>query len=207
MSDELEKYAEEHCGTDPIWIQKVEERTKSSLRYHDMLSGPVIGNLLSILVAVSSAKMILELGLFTGGSALRMAEFLPPDGVLVSIEPNERYINLARESIAETVFGSKIRILHGKAMDILPELTDVFDLIFLDADKDNYPEYAPILLEKLRPGGLLVADNVFWHGGVITLNDRKSVAVDRFNKWVSANENLVKSVLPVRDGLSIIMKR
>lgn len=204
---EIQDYAEAVTTPESEAIQQLVQSSDAELEYVDMLSGNLVGQLLKLLIKISGAKRILEIGTFTGYSALTMAEALPEDGKIITLEMNLRYQELAEKHFEDSVHKNKIILKKGSALELLEEIDGTFDLIFLDADKVRYPVYYKKLLPKLRSGGLLVADNVLWDGMVLKPEDEKSKAIDEFNRIVADDYRVEQVLLPVRDGISIIRKK
>src|SRR5690625_3023143 len=162
ISKSVEAYALEHTTNDSSVVQALIEAGEEELEHIDMLSGRQVGRLLAILIKICGAKRVLEVGTFAGYSALTMAEALPEDGELFTCEYNERYKALAQKFFEHSEYGSKINLVMGKALETIPTIPGSFDLIFLDADKINYPEYYDLLLPRLREGGIMAVDNMLW---------------------------------------------
>ncbi len=207
LDPRLEKYAEEHTTGESPLLRELVEFSENNLEYTDMLSGPVVGRLLAMLVKMTGSCRVLEIGTFTGYSALSMAEALPADGALITCEYNERYEAVARRFFDKSEHGHKITLKMGRALDTLNELEGVFDLVFLDADKVSYPAYYEQLVPMLSDGGILVVDNVFWSGGVLDPADEKELAIDRLNRMIAEDTQVEQVMLSVRDGLTIARKR
>lgn len=206
-SDEIDRYAEEHTSIESEDIQKLIVSSDNELEYIDMLSGRVVGQLLKTLVMISGAKRILEIGTFTGYSAIMMAEALPDDGKVITLEMNLRYQELAQKHFDSSKVGNKIELVKGNAQKTLELLTGSFDLIYLDGDKLRYLYYFEKCLPILNSGGLIVADNVLWDGTVLAPQDNKAEALAEFNQKVAEDPRVEQVLLPVRDGVSIIRKR
>lgn len=203
----LEQYAFEHTTEDAPIVRELIRESERDLEYTDMLSGRQVGRLLEILIKVSGARRVLEVGTFTGYSALTMAGALPEDGQLFTCEYNKRYENIARTFFEKSGEGSKIRLLMGKAMDTIPTIEGTFDFVFLDADKINYPNYYAMILPRLNEGGLMVIDNVFWDGKVVGPEGAKAQAIDQMNKQIAGDKSVEQVMLTVRDGLTIVRKK
>jgi len=174
-----------------------------------MASGHVQGKFLAMLAGISKARNILEIGTFTGYSAIAMAEALPPNGKLTTIEANEELEPILHKFILQSGQENKINLMIGQAHEILSQLiNESFDFIFLDADKISYPMYFPILKNLLAKDGLLIADNVLWGNKVLDDNDKdpETVAIRRFNSLVAEDECFEQLILPLRDGLMIARK-
>jgi predicted O-methyltransferase YrrM len=174
-----------------------------------MISGRLQGRLLSMLSKMLAPTRILELGTFTGYSALCLAEGLAPTGKLISLENNAEMQTRILQNWAKSPYFKQMELIIGDALQTLPHLNDTFDLIFLDADKQNYLNYYEILLGKLRPGGVLLADNVLWSGKIIDqeAQDKKTKALRLFNNFVRQDNRVELVMLPFRDGLSCIRKK
>lgn len=206
-SDEIDRYAEELTTPESEDIQQVITSSDKELEYIDMLSGRVVGQLLKTLISVSGAERVLEIGTFTGYSAIMMAEALPAKGEVITLEMNLRYQELAQRHFNESKVGYKIRMVKGNARQSLKEINGTFDLIYLDGDKLRYTYYYENCLPKLAKGGLIVADNVLWDGTVLDPKDKKAKALAEFNQKVSEDIRVEQVLLPVRDGVSLIRKR
>lgn len=203
---EINGYAEEHTSEESELIGELVQTSAAELEHTDMISGKVVGCLLALLVRISGAKRILEIGTFSGYSALSMAEALPEDGELITCEYNERYESLARSFFGKSEHGKKITLKMGPALETLETLDGPFDMAFLDADKINYPKYYHRLIPLLRSGGLLVVDNVLWSGEVLHPEEDKAKAIDRMNKMIAKDERVEQVMLTIRDGLTLIRK-
>lgn len=202
-----EDYAFTHTTEDSELIKELIDESEEKLEFTDMLSGRVVGRLLSILISISGATRVLEIGTFTGYSALTMAEVLPEDGELFTCEYNERYEGIARKFFDKREIGSKITLVMGRALETIPSIKGDFDFVFLDADKINYPDYYRMILPRLRQGGIMVVDNVFWDGEAIAGKGEKGEAIDRLNAMISEDEAVEQVMLTVRDGLTILRKK
>lgn len=206
VNAEIEKYTYDHTSSESEILQELIATTENALQYSQMLCGRVEGRLLRMLIQLSKAKKVLEVGMFTGYSALTMAEALPEDGQVITCDTNERYKKIAESFFKKSPFGHKIKIKIGPALQTIPGIKDVFDMIFLDADKKNYPEYYPLLIGKLKKGGILVVDNALWSGSVLKPEDSKSKAIDKLNKMILEDERVENVMLTIRDGIHIVQK-
>lgn len=204
---DVEQYALEMTTEESEAIQRLVSSSDSELEYIDMLSGNLVGQLLKMLIKISGAKRVLEIGTFTGYSALSMAEALPKGGEIITIEMNMRYQDLAEQHFREHDKAQKIRLIRGNAQEEVEVLQGPFDLIFIDADKLSYQLYFEKTLPKLKPGGIMVVDNVLWGGTVLDPKDEKSIALDTFNRAIAKDDRVEQVVLPVRDGVTIIRKK
>lgn len=185
-----------------------EQIAASTLKREDarMLSGRVEARLLQLLVRLTRARRVLEIGTFTGYSALSMAEMLPSDGELLTLDFNETTTLLARQHFALSPHGSKIRCLAGDALQSLQQLGGAFELIFLDADKERYPQYFELCLPLLAPEGVLVIDNCLWSGRVLAPQAASDHAIARLNTQLSTDPRVQQVLLSVRDGIQLVMK-
>ncbi|OAV42781.1 O-methyltransferase [Lewinella sp. 4G2] len=199
------EYAERLSGPLPTYLEEVERQTFLKTMAPQMLSGRLQGRILSMLSQLVRPSCILELGTFTGYSALCLAEGLAPGGELHTIEGNRETAFWAAKNFAVSPFSESLKLHVGQAADLLPTLPDRFDLIFLDGDKRGYPGYFHQLIDRLNPGGLLLADNILWDGKVSKSGkpDPDVEALRAYNELVAADERLVSVVLPLRDGLSV----
>lgn len=188
-------------------IQNIVDSSDRELEYIDMLSGKLVGQLLKTLIRISNARRVLEIGSFTGYSAITMAEALGDDGEVITIEYNERHQQLSEAHFAKYDTKKKIRLLKGDARKLVDKLEGTFDLVFLDADKISYSLYYDKVLPKLKQGGLIIADNALWGGTVLSPDDSKSQAIAAFNTKVAEDERVEQVLLPVRDGINIIRKK
>lgn len=203
---EVEEYASRLTAQEPQLLREIGETTRRELNYDQMLTGKVEGRLLTMLAALIGARYVLEIGMFTGYSALSMAQALPDDGVVATCENNQRYIDMARSFFDRSSHGSKIIIHEGDAMETLHKMDETFDMAFLDADKERYPQYYDLIIPLLRPGGLLVIDNVLWYGTVLDPQDRKAQAIDHTNQLIAGDDRVSNVLLTVRDGIQLIHK-
>lgn len=205
---ELEAYAAAHSSPEPDWLMAAAEATRTGTRVPGMMVGHLVGRFLAMLVAFGKPQRILEVGTFTGYSALAMAEALPPGGRIVTLELLPEHAALAQRHIDASPFAGRIEIHVGPAMETLRGLTGPFDLVFIDADKPGYLEYYEAVLPMLAPGGLLVADNVLWNGLVLDPEpDERTAAIARFNDHVAADPRVESVMLTLRDGITLVRRR
>lgn len=202
----IEEYAHNHTRQESALVQELIKVSDEKLEYIDMLSGRIVGQFLSMMVKLTGAKRILEIGMFTGYSALSMAEALPDDGELITCEYNERYEDIARSFFQRSEFGHKIRLEMGPALETISQLEGLFDLVYLDADKINYSNYYRAVIPMIRQGGLLIADNMLWSGAVLDPDNEKARAIDKMNKLIRDDEQVENVLLTVRDGLQVVRK-
>jgi caffeoyl-CoA O-methyltransferase len=205
----IEDYCAEHSAPASALRAELEEYTRRDVAHPQMLTGSLEAALLQTLVRVSGAHHVLEIGLYTGYSALAMAEALPEDGRLVSCEISAENARTAQSFIARSPHAGKIRIELGPALETIAQLPPEppFDFVFLDADKENYLNYYEAVLPRLRTGGLIVADNVLWSGRVLEPRRETDRLIARFNDRVRTDARVECVMLPVRDGVSLIRKR
>ncbi len=204
---EIDAYAEQMSSEESKEVKQLIQESDEELQYVDMLSGRLVGMLLQMLIQISGAKRILEIGTFTGYSALMMSEVLPEGGRIFTCEMNLRYIALAKDFFARHDKKNCITLLEGNAMQSIDKLEGDFDLVYLDGDKMRYPEYFQKLKERMPSGALMLADNVLWDGMVLNPEDPKSQAIHRFNQMVKEDSDVEKVLLPVRDGINLIRKK
>jgi caffeoyl-CoA O-methyltransferase len=203
----IEKYAEKYSKSDSDELKHLIASSNELLEYIDMLSGPIVGGLLQQLIKISKAKTVLEIGTFTGYSAIKMAEALPEDGEVYTLEMNLKYQKIAESHFKKSLHANKIRLIKGNAQQTLDLLDVTFDLVYLDGDKLRYQFYVDKVLPKLISGGLIVADNVLWDGAVLNPQDHKSQSIADFNRNMKLDSRVEVILLPIRDGLSIIRKK
>lgn len=203
---QVEEYSLRMTTNESEQVKDLIALSRSELEYVDMLSGNLVGQLLKMLIKISGAKRILEIGTFTGYSAITLAEALPRDGKIITIEMNILYQELAERHFKKFDTQNKVTLMKGNAQELIEDTEGYFDLIFLDADKVSYSFYYEQALNKLESGGLVVVDNVLWNGAVLAPADHKSEALDQFNKKVKEDERVEQVLLPVRDGVTIIRK-
>lgn len=208
IPEKIEDYCLRHTTTRGQLLHELEKYTRRHCEDSQMLIGPHEGALLAMLVRLSGARRVLEIGTFTGYSALCMAEALPNNARLTTCEINPRHAEIARSFFKRSRHGRKIKIRLGPALETLAGLprSAKFDLVFLDADKENYVNYYEAVLPRLRSGGMIVADNVLWSGRVLAPKKKTDRAVVAFNKHVRRDPRVECVMLPVRDGVSLIRR-
>jgi caffeoyl-CoA O-methyltransferase len=207
IDESIENYALNHTTEESPLLKEIREVTDRELEYSNMLTNRMVGRLLQTLIKLGGLHRVLEVGMFTGYSALTMAEALPENGEVVTLEMNERYEKIARDFVERSPDGRKISIVMGMAEDTLTDLDHNFDLAFIDADKRNYPLYYDLIKPRLSPGGIIVVDNAFWSGSVLNPNeDEKGKAVDELNKKIRDDSDVEHVLLTVRDGLHLVRK-
>ncbi len=207
VPEPLEQYAERHTEPPPRLLVELRDETYAKMESPGMQVGPLEGALLRLLARLAGARRVLEIGMFTGYSALMMAEALPDDGELVTCDVDEDAEAVARRYFARSPHGKKIRIRMGPALETLRTLEGPFDLAFIDADKESYLAYYEAVLPLVRPGGLLVADNTLWSGRVLAPKAGSDRALVEFNEKVAKDPRVEKVLLTVRDGVTLAWKR
>lgn len=204
---QIEDYCRNHSSPAGKVLDELERQTHLTRLLPQMLSGALQISLLQMLVKIHQPKIILEIGTFTGYSAIAMAQALPSEGLIHTIEMDEELESMIRQFIAKAQVKDKIILHIGEATNVIEFLSEKLDFVFLDADKEGYPEYLDILVPKMNAGGLIVADNVLWSGKVtksIKLSDAQTLAIDEFNKKVRADTRLENVLIPIRDGLNVV---
>lgn len=208
VAKEAERYALGHTSPMSPLLEEVEAFTLAKMPYPSMLTGRVEGRLLQLIVQMSGAREIVDIGTFTGYSALAMAEALPDKGRILTIEHNPDHAGIARAFFRRSPHGSKITLLLGEATEILKTLPDAkTDLVFIDADKENYGTYYMESMRIVRGGGLILADNALWYGRVFNPRDDESRAMADFNELVNMDRRCEKLFLTIRDGIYLMRKR
>jgi predicted O-methyltransferase YrrM len=209
IDPKLEKYAEKHSSKESEILHNLNRETHLKVLMPRMLSGSLQGKFLEMISCMIRPKQILEIGTYTGYSAICLAKGLPADGTLHTIEKNPELESIAKKYFAEAGIEHQVNYYQGKALDIVPEINEVFDLVFLDADKENYLNYYHLVFDKLRKGGHILADNVFWSGKVLAQpdpKDKETIGIIQFNDFVQQDDRVENVMLPIRDGLSLIRK-
>ena len=210
ISEKLDDYVVKHSEEEPALLATLTRETYQKILQPRMLSGHYQGRVLSVLSKLIRPKTILELGTFTGYSALCLAEGLDKNGILHTIDINEELVDFQRSYFDKSDYGSQIIQHLGSALDIIPTLDTTFDLVFMDADKPNYITYFHQIINKLNPGGVILSDNVLWSGKVIEeLNpqDVSTKIVLEYNALLKDDPRLETVLLPIRDGLTVSIKK
>jgi len=206
LSEELENYAAQHTEDEPLLLQELNKRTHLNVLQPRMISGHFQGRFLSLLSKMVQPRTILEIGTYTGYATLCLAEGLHPDGVLHTIDIKEELTDLQREFFDRSGYGSQIVQHLGKAADIIPSLNTTFDLVFIDADKQNYAHYFDLVIEKMNRGGIILSDNVLWSGKVVEEvkhNDKHTQALMAYNQKIKDDPRVETVLLPIRDGITL----
>ena len=209
LDPEIEQYAEAHTTPESSLLAQITRDTYLEVLQPRMLSGHLQGRVLSMLSKMIRPNAILEIGTYTGYSALCLAEGLSAHGTLLTIDKNIELYDRANAYFSESEFASKIRMLKGNALAVVPDLKQKWDLIFIDADKENYQKYYDLTLPNLNKGGFIIADNVLWSGKVIDANenDVDTIALRSFNTALIEDNRVEVLMLPVRDGLTVVRKK
>lgn len=210
LPESIENYIEEHSSKEDEILHQLYRETHLKIMHPRMLSGAVQGQFLQMLAAVSNAKSILEIGTYTGYSAICLGRGMSKHGHIDTIDIKEELFEMALKYFIKAGLDQKITQHIGNAIDIIPKMNKRFDLIFIDADKNNYPHYFDLVIDLLEEGGLLIADNVLWSGKVVedlAQDDLDTKGLLEFNKKVSAHPQLQKVLIPLRDGLMLARKQ
>lgn len=210
ISKEIEDYALLHTDDELPVLKELARETQAKMINPRMLSGKLQGKLLMLISKMINPKRILEIGTYTGYSAICLAQGLTNDGLLHTIEINEELEDFAINFFKKAHLDKKIKLHIGNALEIIPTIDETLDLVFIDADKPNNIYYYNQVIEKIRPGGFILVDNVLWSGKVMTKPDHKdfdTISIIQFNEYVQNDERVENLMLPFRDGLSIIRKK
>ncbi len=206
LPEKINDYVEKHSQPEPELLAKLNRETWQKMIAPRMLSGHLQGRVLSMLSKLIQPKNILEIGTYTGYSALCLAEGMQENGELHTIDINEELFDFQRKYFDASPFGKQLFQHLGNALEIIPKLEKTFDLVFIDADKNNYPNYLEIILPKLKKGSVILSDNVLWRGKVVEElkdDDEDTKALLQYNKLLNEHPNLETVLLPIRDGLTI----
>lgn len=213
IDQSIQHYAEQHTSQEPVWLKELNRFTHTSVLKPRMLSGHLQGRFISMISRLIKPRFVLDIGTYTGYSALCLAEGLSENGIVYTIDNNEEVMHTASKFFSSSPYKDKIRALTGDALSIIADLNkevDYWDIIWMDAEKSEYPAYYDAVIEKLRPGGLIMADNVLWSGKVVNANDltkdKDTAILDAFNKQISADSRVENLLLPIRDGIMMARK-
>ena len=210
LDPEIEQYALEHTEKESTLLNELNRQTHLNILQPRMLSGHLQGRILSFLSKSIQPKVILEIGTYTGYSALCMAEGLQNDGVLYTIDINKELATFAQQYFNKSSYKNLIKMMVGNALEIIPKLNFNWDLVFIDADKENYSNYFDSVIERLNKGGMIIADNVLWSGKVTRPTAKKDIetkSLKIFNEKVHADSRVSNVLMPVRDGMMIMIKK
>ena len=204
----IEEYLEQHTTPMDEVLHELYRETHLHAMNPRMASGPVQGRFLQFLCQLMQPKKVLEIGTFTGFATICMARAMASDGQLITIEANEEYEGVIRKYLAKAGVADRVKLIIGDAKEVMLSLEDGFDLVFIDADKISYPSYYDLVIEKLNPGGVILADNVLWEGKVLNVGtkERDTKAIQAFNDKVQNDPRVENVLLPLRDGLMMVRK-
>jgi caffeoyl-CoA O-methyltransferase len=209
ISPELSSYIEEHTSPESDVLKELNRETNAKILMPRMLSGHLQGQLLSLISHMIQPKQVLEIGTYTGYSAICLAAGLADGGCLHTIDINDELAPMVNRYVSKANLEGKIKTYTGNALNIIPAINETFDLVFIDADKINYSNYYDLVFDKVRQGGFLVADNVLWSGKVLEATsemDSDTKAIVAFNKKVHDDKRVQHALLPIRDGLMMMRK-
>lgn len=206
----LEKYVLAHIDEEDVLLKALDRDAHVNLLRPRMLSGHLQGRILKMLCRLVQPRFILEIGTYTGYATLCLAEGAADDAQIHTIEVNDELEDFIMKHLHKSKLKDKIHLHIGDAMEIIPTLDCVFDLVFIDANKRHYVEYYELIFEKLRPGGLIIADNTLWDGKVLEVahhTDKQTIGIQEFNDMLVQDNRVEKVILPIRDGLTLIWKK
>jgi predicted O-methyltransferase YrrM len=207
VSDDINAYAEAHSAKESPVLKELRERTFAEMELPQMVSGHLQGRILSLFSRLVQPKQILEIGTFTGYSAICLAEGLAPGGVLHTMDIDPEISAFATTYFQKAGLSDRITAHVGNAVDVVKALPGPFNLVFIDADKENYSNYFDLVIDKVPAGGLIIADNVLWSGKVLEAEkDEETAALDAYNRKIMADPRVNPVLLPVRDGLMVVQK-
>ncbi len=209
ISEDLQNLLLKYCEPEDILLQHIDRETNLKVLMPRMLSGHYQGRVLSMISKMNQPKRILEVGTFTGYATLCLAEGLTSDGIIYTLDINAELEDMVRSNFAKSPLNSKITYLIGDAQQSLKTLTsEIFDLVFIDADKKNNGTYYNLIFDQVKPGGIIIVDNVLWSGNILEeAQDKDTKNISTFNDQIAADERVEKLILPVRDGLLVIRKK
>ena len=209
LPEEIEAYIKAHTAPESNLLHQLNRETYQKVLVPRMLSGHIQGRVLSMLSHMIKPKCILEIGTYTGYSAICLAEGLQPEGRLITIDINEELEDMVNAYISEAKMIDCIDVKIGNAIEIIPTIKSVFDLVFIDADKTNYSNYFDLIIDQVSSGGYIIADNVLWSGKVveeITENDVDTIAIRNYNQKIQTDSRVENVLFPIRDGLMVARK-
>ncbi|MBY0542167.1 MAG: O-methyltransferase [Sphingobacteriaceae bacterium] len=209
ISEELQNLLLQYCESENELLQHIDRETNLKVLMPRMLSGHYQGRVLSLLSKMNNPKRILEIGTFTGYATLCLAEGLNEDGVIYTLDINAELEDMVRGNFAKSPLNAKIKYIIGDAQESLKTLkNEIFDLVFIDADKKNNGTYYDLIFDQVKPGGIIIVDNVLWSGKVLSnTQDKDTQNINSFNDYVNSDHRVEKLILPIRDGLLIIRKK
>ncbi|WP_417855312.1 O-methyltransferase [Xanthomarina gelatinilytica] len=211
LPEKIDEYVVAHSENEPQLLQQLTRETYQKILQPRMLSGHYQGRVLSMISKLVHPTCILEIGTYTGYSALCLAEGLKENGSLHTIDVNEELVDFQRKYFDLSPYGNQIHQHLGNALEIIPLLKDTFDIVFIDADKENYASYFELIIDKLNPGGIILSDNVLWSGKIVETKlkkeDKATPALKAYNKLLKEDKRVETIILPIRDGLTISRKK
>lgn len=209
ISDELQDLLLQYCEPETDLLKHIDRETNLKVLLPRMLSGHYQGRVLSMLSKMNNPKRILEIGTFTGYATLCLAEGLTEDGIIYTLDINAELEDMVRSNFAKSQLNDKIKYLIGDAQEGIKSLKDeIFDIVFIDADKKNNGTYYDLIFEQVKPGGIIIVDNVLWSGKILNkAQDKDTKNISSFNDQIAADNRVEKLILPVRDGLFVIRKK
>lgn len=211
LLENIDEYVVAHSENEPELLQQLTRETYQKILQPRMLSGHYQGRVLSMISKLVNPTCILEIGTYTGYSALCLAEGLKKNGSLHTIDVNEELVDFQRKYFDLSPYGNQIHQYLGNALEIIPQLKDTFDIVFIDADKENYASYFELVIDKLNPGGIILSDNVLWSGKILETKlkkeDKATPALKAYNKLLKEDKRVETIILPIRDGLTISRKK
>ena len=203
----IEQYAFEQTQAEPRLLQELAERTQRDVEDPQMLTGRIEGRFLKLLVQMLQPKLAVEIGTFTGYSALSIAEGLPPDGRLITCDINPIVQRIAQAAFDSSPVGKKIELRMGRALETLLNIDQPIDFAFIDADKENYPAYYETVLAKMPAGGVMLLDNMFYSGEALNPQDASSQAIAAVNRTIATDSRVENVLLTIRDGVQLVRKK
>lgn len=206
LPENIDNYVVAHSQEEPKILQELTKETWQKVLNPRMISGAYQGRILSMISKLIQPKNVLEIGTFTGYSALSIAEGLPKDGTLFTIDRNEELAELQQKYFNKSRYTKQLKSYVGNALEIIPTLHQKFDLVFIDADKSNYTNYFHLIIDKMNSGGIILSDNVLWYGKVAEqaeLKDTDTIALQAYNTLLNTDDRIETVMLPIRDGLTI----
>ena len=209
IDDGILRYAESHSSPEPEILEQLSRETHLKTTNPQMLSGHLQGLLLRMISMMARPVKVLEIGTFTGYSAICLSEGIPEGGILHTIECNPELEEIALKYFRLAGIENKVKLLTGDAFEIVPRLEGLYDLVFIDANKDDYIRYFEMIFDKVAPGGIILADNTLWYGRVVDENagsNRETAGIAAFNDYIRNRDGLECLILPLRDGLTVIRK-
>ncbi|GAB3648756.1 O-methyltransferase [Echinicola sediminis] len=210
ISEKLLEYCQQHTSREDSLLQLINRETHAKVLMPRMLSGHLQGKTLEMFTKMQNPKVILEIGTYTGYSAICMARGLNPDGKIITLDINDELEEMVRGFFEISGMANQIDYKLGNALDILPELDETFDMVFIDADKKNYTNYYNMVIDKVSKGGLILADNVLWSGKVLKdpseKIDKDTKAIMEFNEMIQADPRVENVLFPIRDGIMMARK-